>query len=37
MQIILISEWICEACRSVGMWHCSDPEHCGNMKKTERK
>jgi hypothetical protein len=22
----------CKACQRVGMWHCSDPEHCGNMK-----
>lgn len=22
----------CEACRSIGYAHCSDPEHCGNMK-----
>lgn len=22
----------CEGCNSVGMWHCSDPENCGNMK-----
>lgn len=22
----------CDACQAVGMWHCSDPEHCGNMK-----
>lgn len=21
----------CAACRSVGMWHCSDPVHCGDM------
>lgn len=22
----------CTACRSVGAWHCSDPENCGGMK-----
>lgn len=22
----------CTACRGVGAWHCSDPEHCGGMK-----
>jgi hypothetical protein len=22
----------CDACQRVGMWHCSDVEHCGNMK-----
>jgi hypothetical protein len=22
----------CKACQRVGMWHCSDVEHCGNMK-----
>ena len=22
----------CRACRSVGLRHCSDPEHCGGME-----
>jgi hypothetical protein len=22
----------CKPCQRVGMWHCSDVEHCGNMK-----
>lgn len=24
--------WWCDACRSIGMVHCSDPEHCGFMR-----
>lgn len=23
----------CRACRQAGMWHCSDPEHCGGMER----
>lgn len=23
----------CPDCRACGFWHCSDPEHCGGMKR----
>ena len=27
-------QW-CQACRDVGAYHCSDPEHCGGMRSME--